>query len=516
MSCSVGKKPAASARSLIQSLSPAMVLAMASLGGVLLTPTVAPAERGGSRSKETVVSWGSNYRGQLGDATTCDGAHPENCTRTRPVWVADQERWRVVALSAGTEHSLALLEGGRVRAWGSNDHGQLGDGLSAPEENRPVVVLGPEGTGQLTAMRSIAAGNVHSLALAKNGRVWAWGHNIWGQLGAGTADGPQYCPVQGQLPRAADACSKLPVAVVGADGTGRLTHVKAVAAGTNHSVALRADGTVWTWGQNGLGQLGIGDTRGPEICAPYMPQYGPSPCSSTPVPVVGPDGSGRLDQVVAIAAGDDYSLAVRADGTVWAWGSNGYAGLGQPESWEPEVCVTPYAPIPTACSTRPIPVVGPDGVTPLNGVKAVAANGSPMGLHVVALRRDGTVWAWGIDDMGQLGDGVSQTQSRLPVQVVGPRGEGHLTHVVGIAAGGKFSLARRVDGSLWAWGLNNSGQLGIGVDRGPNACTVTLEACSLAPVRVLGPVGTGVLADVTAFAAGQMHGLALGGNPPAP
>jgi alpha-tubulin suppressor-like RCC1 family protein len=494
-------------------LSVAVVLALVSVAGVLLAPTVAPAA-GGPPSQGAAVSWGSNYRGQLGDGTTCDDAHPENCNRTRPVPVVGVKRSPflvgAVALSAGTEHSLALLEGGRVRAWGGNDHGQLGDGTAVPERDRPVVVLGPDGTGQLTGVKSVAAGNVHSLALARDGTVWAWGHNIWGQLGAGIIDGPDFCPIPPEPPHASDSvCSKRPVAVIGPGGAARLTHVTAVAAGVNHSVALRADGTVWTWGQNGLGQLGIGDTKGPEICAPYMPEYGPSPCSAEPVPVVGPDGTGRLDHVVAVAAGDDYSLAVRVDGTVWAWGSNAYAGLGQPESWEPEVCVTPYAPIPTACSTRPIPVIGPDGETPLRGVKAVAANGSPMGLHVLALRRDGTVWAWGIDDMGQLGDGVSQTQSRLPVQVVGPRGEGHLTHVERIAAGGKFSLARRVDGSLWAWGLNNSGQLGIGIGRGPNACTVTLEPCSLAPVRVLGPVGTGVLADVTAFAAGQRHGLAL-------
>jgi alpha-tubulin suppressor-like RCC1 family protein len=300
-------------------------------------------------------------------------------------------------------------------------------------------------------------------------RAWSWGDNAYGQLGDGTT-------TKRNVPGLVS----------------NLTGVISVSSGKEHAAAATSDGQVWTWGANYNGQLCNGTLSGGS--------------TSTPGLVSGITG------VVAVSAGQDHTLALKSDGTVWAWGSNAYAGLGQPETWEPETCQSEYAPIPTACSTRPIPVVGPDGETPLRGVTAVAANGSPMGLHVLALRRDGTVWAWGIDDMGQLGDGVSQTQSRLPVQVVGPRGEGHLTHVVGIAAGGKFSLARRVDGSLWAWGLNNSGQLGIGIGRGPNACTVTLEPCSLAPVRVLGPAGTGVLADVTAFAAGQVHGLASATN----
>jgi len=283
-----------------------------------------------------------------------------------------------------------------------------------------------------------------------------------------------------------------------------------VAAGANHSVALRADGTVWTWGLNDLGQLGIGESTGPLTCKPYE-DYGPAACSPEPVQVVGPDGLGHLGDIVAVAAGSDYSLALRKDGTVWAWGSDQYADLGQPGP-TPLTCNSPFAPIPLPCSSTPLEVVGPDGTGHLSDVSAISAEGSPQGLHVLALCTDGTVWSWGVDDKGQLGNGLSETQSLLPVQVVGPNGEGQLSDVVDIAAGGGFSLALRADGSVWAWGDNNSGELGIGNTTGPEQCTTDNYPCSTIPVQVVGPSGTGTLGEITAIAAGQLHGLALRGS----
>jgi alpha-tubulin suppressor-like RCC1 family protein len=147
-------------------------------------------------------------------------------------------------------------------------------------------------------------------------------------------------------------------------------------------------------------------------------------------------------------------------------------------------------------------------------IVAISAEPSPNGLHVLALRSDGTVWAWGVDDKGQLGNGKSEQYDNLPGEVVGPEGKGHLQHVVAIAAGGGFSLAKLADGSIWAWGQNNQGQLGIGADKGPSLCTTDKVACSLVPVQVKGPYGPGHFERALRIAAGQVHALALELAPP--
>jgi alpha-tubulin suppressor-like RCC1 family protein len=185
----------------------------------------------------------------------------------------------IVAVAAGTEFSLALDGSGAVWAWGTNAHGELGDGTTT---NRltPVRVSG------LTNVVAVSAGGAsgdHALALKADGTVWAWGGNGSGQLGDGTTTERH-----------------APVPVVG------LAAVVAVAAGGSHSLALRADGTVWAWGLNGSGQLGTNSTAS----------------SPTPVQVAGLTGA------TALAAGAYQSLAATPDATVWAWGSDGFGQLG--------------------------------------------------------------------------------------------------------------------------------------------------------------------------------------------
>ncbi|HEX9065534.1 MAG TPA: hypothetical protein VF843_10525, partial [Streptosporangiaceae bacterium] len=472
---------------------------------------------GGSAPNAQALSWGSNSNGQLGIGAICDQGTGANCLALSPVLVGGTGTTPVLRpvtqVAGGSAHSLALMAGGQVRAWGDGEHGQLGNGTHVFEENRPVAVTGPGGTGQLSGITAIAAGNTTSAALARTGigpggQVWTWGTNIWGQLGDGTSTGPEHCPVNHNPPSASDVCSTIPVGVTGPGGTGRLNGVVAISAGDNHTVALRSDGTVWSWGLNDLGQLGIGNSSGPGTCKPYS-NFKATACSTSPVEAVGRGGTGVLNHIVAIAAGEDYTIAVRSDGSVWSWGSNAFSTLGQKASWTPQQCTSPFAPVPIPCSTVPVQVAGPGGHGHLTGITAVAANGSPLGLHVLALGSGGTVWAWGIDDMGQLGDGVSQIQSRTPVQVVGPGGKGFLTGVTALAAGGKFSLALRGDGTVWAWGQNNTGQLGLGQDTGPQQCTTDEVPCSLTPAQVTGIGGQGTLANVLGIAAGQLHALAV-------
>ena len=224
----------------------------------------------------------------------------------------------------------------------------------------------------------------NSVFLSTSGSVSGWGWNGVGTLGDGTlTDRPS--PVQAP----------------------NLTGVVAVSAGYEHSLAVRSDGTVWAWGGNVVGQLGDGSTV----------------ARSSPVRVAG------LTGVTAVAAGAFQSLALRSDGTVWSWGFNAYGQLGDGT---------------TTDRHTPVPVAG------LTGVTAVAA-----GLfHNVALKTDGTVWTWGWNGVGQLGDGTA-TDRRTPIRVAG------LTSMTSVSAGAYHTLATRgSNGTVWAWGDNYWGQLG--------------------------------------------------------
>ena len=443
------------------------------------------------KSDGTVWTWGHNWYGQLGDGTNTD--------RSTPVQVLDKDGIGyldgVTAIATRSNCSLALKSDGTVWAWGWNEHGQFGDGTFGGTESTPVQVLDKDGIGHLTDVTAIAAGHSHTLALKSDGTVWVWGYNDVSQLGDGT-----------------DTQRNTPVQVSGKDGIGYLNDVKAIAAGYSYSLALKSDGTVWSWGRNGYSQLGIGMFVGTK---------------STPVQVLGEDGIGYLNDVKAIAAGSDHSLAFKGDGTVWAWGRNDHGQLGDGT---------------TTNRSAPVQVLGEDGTDHMAGVTVIAAGG-----HSLALKSDGTVWAWGWNDYGQLGDGTT-TNRNTSVQVAGEGGIGYLDGVIAIAVGDDHSLALKSDGTVWAWGHNNHGQLGDGTttDRSapvqvPGLTDVTAitrgenqsfalksdgtvwawganftgqlgdgtETDRSAPVQVLGENGTGYLEDVKAISGGGRHVLAL-------
>ncbi|BAS26954.1 RCC1 repeat-containing protein [Limnochorda pilosa] len=343
------------------------------------------------RDGQGAWAWGSNSNGQLGDGTT-------TYHRT-PVQVSGLSG--LVAVAGGQSYSLALKSDGTAWAWGGNFLGQLGDGTTA-DRRTPVQV------GSLSGIVAVAAGVFHSLALKSDGTVWAWGYNFYGQLGDGT-----------------QTDHSTPVQVKGPGGTGVLIDIIAIAAGGFHSLALRSDGTVWAWGDNSSGQLGDGTTTN----------------SWVPVQVKGAGGTGFLTNAAELAGGTSHSLALKSDGTVWAWGSNGAGQLGDGT---------------TTTSGVPVQVKGPGGTGLFTSVAAVASGS----FHNLALRNDGSVWAWGSNVYGQLGDGSTANRS-TPVQVSG------LTDPVAIAGGTRHSLALKSDGTLWAWGSNDSGQLGDGtlIDR---------------------------------------------------
>jgi alpha-tubulin suppressor-like RCC1 family protein len=245
----------------------------------------------------------------------------------------------VVAVLAGGNHSVALKKDGTMWAWGFNGSGQLGD-TTTQLSSSPYQVPG------ITNVKAIATGSSHVVALKNDGTVWAWGGNHSGQVGNGRF---QDC--------------KTPVQVAG------LENVISVTAGAFTTAALKKDGSLWTWGFNGKGQLGNGSNER----------------SATPVRVAG------LNGVHAIAAGDWHVVALKHDGTVWAWGSNHDSQLGTTK---------------VSCNFSPEQVQGISNITDIT---------ASVG-HTIAIAKNDTVWAWGDAGTGQWGNGTSVDGSVIPVQ----------------------------------------------------------------------------------------------------
>jgi alpha-tubulin suppressor-like RCC1 family protein len=323
----------------------------------------------------------------------------------------------------------------------------------------------------LTGVKSIAGGAAHTIALKKDTTVWTWGNNVYGQLGTG-----------GSSP------SLVPLQVKGPGGVGFLTGVVAVAAGNYHSIALLNDGTVWAWGRNDDGELGLGDNF----------------WRSTPVQVTTVSG------VSGIVAGGTHTLALLGGGTVRAWGWNkfGQLGVGDNVSRAVPVSVTALSGVaalgagdetsiailgtgPTASlvawGANNFGQLGSGSVSPYGSFPATVSlaggavlSASAGGLHTAILRDDGTVWSAGANQYGQLGiasfdPGGSPLPHPTPLQAVGEGGAGFLEEIRSVSAGYGHTVALDNTGTAWTWGFNDFGQLGDNtvVDRS-------------SPVRLLG------------------------------
>jgi alpha-tubulin suppressor-like RCC1 family protein len=294
---------------------------------------------------------------------------------------------RQPTVALGASHSLAIRADGTLWSWGYDDQGQLGLGYTGggqPGSSYNVPQPAPTRVA-LDSVVSVAAGRQHSVAATSDGAVWVWGDGLYGQLGLGVNIKSKFLP------------SKI----------ASLSDVKAVAAGGFTTYALRADGTVWVWGDGGTGQLGLGTL------------------TSTAIPVQVPN----LTSVVAISAGADHVLALRGDGSLWAWGYNASGQLGNGGSTTAFVAVQVTAPL---------------------GVASMSAGAA----HSTAVLLDGTLWAWGGNSYGQLGNNTL-SQNAVPAQVTG------IKDVQSVAAGPTGTAALKIDGTVWTWGNNKFGQLGI-------------------------------------------------------
>jgi RHS repeat-associated protein len=388
-------------------------------------------------------TWGLNSSGQLGAATSGSCGGSACSARPLPVGTGVANGVSgVIAVAGGQSHSVALTGDGHVWTWGLNSSGQLGDGTTT-NRTAPVEVIDATPVGTVTA---VALSNITAIAVEQNttfaldssGNVWAWGSNADGNLGQGTSDSSAHS-VAVQVPT--------------------VTSVIALAAGEQHALALKSDGsTLWAWGSNSNGQIG-NNSSGSNVTSPTTV----SGLSGTPL--------------LAIAGGGTHSLALISNSgtqTLLAWGGNGNGQLGD------------------GSTTDRLTPVAVSGLSNVNGI----AGGH---LHSLAVKTDGSVWAWGSNTLGQLGDGTT-TQRATPIAVQGVGGSGTLGNVTSVAASGNHSTGLGGDGSVYGWGANSDGQVGDDTTTGRSHV-----------VYVVGPGGTGQLAGMTAIGAGASHTLAVEG-----
>jgi len=336
-------------------------------------------------------------------SSSIEDPNPANNSATATVRVAELIPFtevKKIALDPEGNHVLALRRG-TVWAWGHNHFGQVGDGTNVGRTT-PVPV------DDLMSVVDIGAGNNYSIALKSDGTVWTWGNNENGLLGTGA-------PPSAAVNRPAQVSS--------------LSSVTAIAAGTDHVLVLKSDGTVWVWGSNSLGQLGVGT-------AEFAPHTIPAQVSG-------------LSGIVTIFAGDHVSYAVKADGTVFGWGAAFFGKLGD--------------------GTAGFSINSPKELPALKGMIDTASGVA----STVTMKPNGGVLSFGTNFRGQLGrglpdDGPYPVPTEIPALVVKE-----------VSNGDGFVIVTEPSGMLKAFGRNDSGQLGLGsADLSPHATPVSVPGIS--------------------------------------
>lgn len=406
----------------------------------------------GLKTDGTLWAWGYNNSGMFGDGTSGNSLTPKK--------IGNDNDW--INISAGTSFSLGLKSNGTLWGWGYNSVYQLGNGYTQ-------TTYSPFQIGKDNKWVSVVAGRTFGYALKSDGTLWAWGENAYGQLGDGSTTN-RSTPVQ-----------------IGTDN-----NWVSMRAGFGHGIGLKSDGTLWAWGDNISGQLGDGTNTN---------RLSPVQC-------------GKDNQWVCFATPGYNNLAIKSDGSLWAWGANKYGMLGNGSNKDENIpvkvgkdhnWVSLGAGASLSYAVKSDGTLWSCGNNAHGGVGDGTANNSRNqfykvstdskfvnisggAFHSAGLKSDGTLWAWGYNAYGQLGDSTTK-QKNHAVQI------GNDSNWISIALGAYHSLGLKANGTLWAWGANDKGQLGNGTS---NNSTV--------------PVQVGNDSNWASIAAGGNHCLALKGN----
>jgi alpha-tubulin suppressor-like RCC1 family protein len=342
----------------------------------------------------TLFCWGDNASGQLGDSTMDNSDVPVQESTSASDWAN---------VSAGYGHTCAIKTNGELYCWGYNEYGQLGN--NSPTESRVPV---QESTSASDWAR-VSAGGEHTCATKTDGTLFCWGDNLEGQLGANS-------PIYGNNP------------IPKQESTAASDWAN-VSAGGSHTCAIKTNGTLFCWGAASKDQLG-NDSTALYHTNPIL--FGPgsllgSSTAYSPVPVQ--EGTAASDWT-NISAGSDYACAIKTNGTLFCWGADTYGKLGRNSSTGIHVPVQES----TAAS---------------DWARVSAGHN-----HACAVKTNDTLFCWGSNEYGQLGNN-STTNSSIPVQESTAASDW-----TNVSAGVRHTCAIKTNGTLFCWGNNDSGDLG--------------------------------------------------------
>ena len=322
----------------------------------------------------TLFTFGWNNSSQLGINNTTNSLTPVTT-------FAGGTTWKQV--SAGNQHTAAVKTDGTLWVWGNGANGRLGTNDTITRSTPDTTFSGG------TDWKQVSCGEYHTAAIKTDGTLWSWGVNYAGQLGINNT-----------------TTRSTPVTTF-AGGN----NWKSVACGTDFTAAIKTDGSLWTWGYNVDGRLGINNTAN----------------RNTPVTTFAGGNDWK-----SVSAGGGYTAAIKTDGSLWVWGSNTDGRLGTNDT-----------------NTRTTPVTTFAGG---NNWKSVAVGDR----HTAAIKTDGSLWTWGRNPFGQLGTNDTTPNRSTPVTTFAGG-----TNWKSVSVAYSQIVAIKTDGTLWTCGGNNNGQLGI-------------------------------------------------------